>query len=377
MHVLKIANIPDTRNAGMGRATHATADELRAMGHQVDFLFSQDVSRRQTGAGDRLIFPVALVGAVKQKMRHAGSYDVVEIHEPSAAAYCARRHVDKTLPPCVIMSHGLEANYWQHRLELCRLVGSKVSLKSRILVPLTLLAQARYGLRHCQQVMCLNALDAKFLREQYHLPDEQVTQIVNGVESSFFRERLARTAAPRLLFVGSWLDNKGRQSIIAAFQQVLDKHPALRLSLLGTGYSEAEVLPDFPAATRKAITILPYVDDVKLRAAYAEHDILMFPSFFEGWGLVLLEAAAAGMAIVASRTGGPSEMLTDKQDALMIGRFDPPALGQALCTLVENPQLREELGCKARQMARSYTWRRAAESQLIAYERALENASKT
>lgn len=376
MRILKIANIANSRNSGMGRVMHCTADELRQLGHTVDMCFSSDVARPLNGRGDRFLFPIALVGAVRQLIRQHGKYDVVEIHEPSAAWYCRLRKRDKTLPPCVVMSHGSEGNYWRHRLALDRHLGRKTSLRSRISVPLTLLSQSGYGLRHSQQVMCLNSQDERFFRSRAGVPEAKISRIQHGVESHFFADRnTLKEGLPRLLFVGTWLDNKGRHIIPEAFRLLAGRHPGLKLSLLGTGFSAEEVANCFELRLRGSLTIRPRVDDAQLRAAYSEHDILLLPSFFESWGLVLLEAAAARLAIVSSKAGGPSEIFQDQKNALLVPATDLAAFTDAISALLQDRSLLDRLGDMAQERARQLTWAAAAQSHLRAYEKAMQQAA--
>ena len=376
MRILKVAGITNSRNSGMGRVMHSTADEMRLMGHTVDMLFSEDVPRFRRGASDRFVFPVALVRAVRAAIRERGQYDVVEIHEPSAAWYCHVRRYDKSLPPCVVMSHGSEQNYWNHLVNLDLCLGRRTSLKRRISVSLTLLSQVKYSLQHCQQVMCLNSQDEDFFRTKSHISSIKLSRIQHGVESHFFQSKqTVPNTQPRLLFVGSWLDNKGRTVIPKVFERLYKQYPGLQMSLLGTGLSVPAVLDSFDLALQPAITVHPRVNDNELLAAYAEHDIMVLPSFFESWGLVLLEAAAAQVAIVSSTAGGPSELFRDGENAFLVPALDIQAITAAISKLIDDPQLRFQLGRKAQERARQFTWSAAAQSQLNAYECAMENAN--
>lgn len=376
MRILKVAGITNSRNSGMGRVMHSTADEMRLMGHTVDMLFSEDVPRFRRGASDRLVFPVALVKAVRAAIRERGQYDVVEIHEPSAAWYCYVRRSDKSLPPCVVMSHGSEQNYWNHLVSLDLSLGRRTSLKRRISVSLTLLSQVKYSLGHCQQVMCLNSQDEDFFRNKSHISAAKLSRIQHGVESHFFQSKqIVLDILPRLLFVGNWLDNKGRIVIPKVFKQLSKLYPGLQMSLLGTGLPVNAVLDSFDLALQPAITVLPRVNDHELYAAYAEHDIMLLPSFFESWGLVLLEAAAAQVAIVSSTAGGPSELFRDGENAFLVPALDIEAITVAISKLIADPQLRLQLGSKAQERARQFTWSAAAQSHLSAYKRAMESAS--
>lgn len=358
----------------MGRVMHSTADELRRMGHTVDFLFSADVPRRPMGRGDRFVFPIALVRAVRERIRHQGRYDIVEIHEPSAAWYCHLRRSDKTLPPAAVMSHGLEQAQWQLRLRLSKELGQKISLKSRMLVPLTLLSQARYGLRHCQQVMCLNSFDERYLKHVLSLPATQITRVQNGVDDKFFVARNAADDCRKLLFVGSWLEKKGIRLLILAFTELKGRHQGLELSLLGTGVAKEEVLASFPAHLHTSIHVREHVDDAQLLAAYASHNIFLFPTYFEPWGLVLTEAAATGMAIVTTGVCGPGDFFTNGRNALLVQPNDLRAFTEGVDKLILNSELREQLGREAKRHARRFVWRAAAESHLCAYQRTIQNA---
>ena len=359
-------------NTGMGRVMHCTADELRRLGHEVDLLFSPDVPRRWHGPLDRFAFPLGVVRTIRRWMHERGRYDVVEIHEPSAAWYCYLRRRGADLPPCVVMSHGVEENAWRHRLALDRLLGERTRIKSRILVPTTRLSQSRYSLRHCQQVMCLNSSDEIFLKKENGLAPAQVSRVIHGVEDRFFVERDAdHEHSTRVLFIGAWLDNKGRRIIPNVFSRLLRTHPKVRLTVLGSGYCEDHVLADFEEGERARVTVRSSVDDQHLIRAYREHHVLLSGSYYESFGLAPLEAAAAKMAIVSTQAPGPANIFTDGYDALLVPRADPAAMAAAVVRLLDNPNLRRWLGNNARQLARLYTWRAAAESHLAAYARAL------
>lgn len=375
MRILKIANLTNTRNSGMGRVMHMTADEMRDMGHEVEFLFSADVPRLLPGMTDRISFPFSLVKAVKHRIRVSGGFDIIEIHEPSAAWYCYCRRRDKRLPPCVLMSHGLEEAQWLLRQNLAKVLRKKISRKSQILVPLTLLSQAKYGLKHCQQIMCLNSYDEQYLKNALNIPSNMISRVQNGVAPTFFdNQRVVPLRERSILFVGSWLERKGNFILAEAFDKLHNRDPKISLTLMGTGFFESEVLACFSPSSRSSVRVMPRADDAQLRDAYYSHSIFAFPSYFEPWGLVLMEAAAAGMALVTTCTGGPQDLFSNDENALLIEPLNAAHLEAALWELVANASLRERLGRKAKEHVAQFTWRAAAVSQLRAYERAIQVA---
>lgn len=379
MRILRVANLPNSPNSGMGRIMHRTSEEMRALGHEVDMLFAEDVPRGRAALlrSDRLAFPVAATDAVRARIAAGARFDVVEMHEPRAAWYVHARLRDRSLPPVAVISYGLEVRQWAFRLELDRLFGRKTSLKSRLLVPPTLLKPAMYGLRHADQALCINQEDEEFLVARHGFPREQITGYRCGVSDDFFlggETRPETGAVPRLLFVGSWIERKGRRFVVEAFTRLRDEFPGLTLSVIGAGIPEREVLDSFPEAVRDGVRALERADDAALREAYSRHDVFLFPTFHEAWGLVLLEAAAAGLAIVSTNQRGPGEILEADRSGLLIPPGDGGALTDALRRVVADPALRRRLREGAVRRAREFSWRRTAQDLLRGYERAIAAA---
>ena len=88
----------------------------------------------------------------------------------------------------------------------------------------------------------------------------------------------------------------------------------------------------------------------------AKADVLVFPSLFEGFGLVLLEAMAAGLAVVTTpNTAGP-DLMEDGREGKIVPAGDTAQLGQALASMVRNPAGTAEMGRRAHARAAQLTW---------------------
>ena len=114
------------------------------------------------------------------------------------------------------------------------------------------------------------------------------------------------------------------------------------------------------------------VPDADLPAHFADADVFAMPcrSRFgglevEGFGIVFLEAAATGRAVVAGRSGGAAEAVLDEETGLLVEGREPKAVALAIARLLLDPPLRERMGAAGRsRVERDFTWDRRAE-QLI------------
>ncbi|HLF22996.1 MAG TPA: glycosyltransferase family 4 protein, partial [Burkholderiales bacterium] len=96
--------------------------------------------------------------------------------------------------------------------------------------------------------------------------------------------------------------------------------------------------------------------------------VLVLPSEYETFGIVLLEAMAAGVPIVASRAGGIPEVVDDGGEGILVEPNDSRALASALHRLLEDKSLRMEMGLAGRLKARRYDWARVVERVEQVYE---------
>ena len=378
MRILRIADVPDNRTGGMTRAMYGTGDVLAKAGHQVDYLFRDQLQTRGPAALRRFTVPLKIPSLIRQLQRQGRRYDVVEIHEPLAAASCFLRPFLKGFPPIVVLSHGLEDRGRQEELKYWRQKGLSVSLKKRY-SPLSVILQAVYATRHCSHVICLNAEDSKHLI-QSGVSEARVTQIHNGIEEELLAagEKAAQDQQDRVgvLFVGSWLVRKGILDLIPAVTALLRRHPETRFTIAGSGPDAESVTRDFAPDVQSQIKVIPkFSGNATLIDLYQRHSILVLPSYFEGQPLVMIEAAAFGMAIVATRIGGVADFIQDGQNGLLVKLGDPRDLESKLESVITNPGLARQLGAAARLTAQEHTWTKSALLTLHAYEEAVQNGS--
>ena len=376
MRILRIADVPDNRTGGMTRAMYGTGDVLVKAGHLVDYVFSDQFQMNGPAGLRRFVVPLKIASLIRQWQHQGRNYDVVEIHEPLAAASCFLRPFLKGFPPIVVFSHGLEERGRRTELDYWQQKGLPISLKKRY-SPLSIVLQAVYGTRHSSQVICLNTEDRKHLL-QLGVPEERVTQLQNGIEEELLAAGQAAAQEEQnrsgLLFVGSWLVRKGILDLVPAVSQVLRRHPKLRFTVAGSGADVETVTRDFAPEVQGQVTVIPkFSGNATLIDLYKRHSVFVLPSYFEGQPLGMIEAAAFGMAIVTTGICGMADFIQDEQNGLLVRVGEPHELEAKIERLVCDPFLAWQVGTAARVAAQEHTWAKSAQITLHAYEKAIND----
>jgi glycosyltransferase involved in cell wall biosynthesis len=111
-----------------------------------------------------------------------------------------------------------------------------------------------------------------------------------------------------------------------------------------------------------------------IERAYAAADAFVFPSPYDAFGMVVTEAMACGLPVIASRRAGASEIITDRTDGLLIADAgDRAAWTQAIAALAADSACRRRLGHAAAETANRFTWDQVARQTLTVYEQLLRS----
>lgn len=157
-----------------------------------------------------------------------------------------------------------------------------------------------------------------------------------------------------VLYVGRLEPRKGVLDLAAAAALVRKKNPGLRFRFVGrdmpSGRAKDSCAEQIRKITREdaGVEILPPQTAERVQQLYGESDICCFPSHWESFGLVLLEAMAAGRAVIASQGSGMAEIIEDRKTGLLVEPHSPQKLAEAIHLLAANPDLRLRLGEAAR-----------------------------
>ncbi len=219
-----------------------------------------------------------------------------------------------------------------------------------------------------------NSENTALLLRRVGVPRAKIKIVHPGVDHARFRPDVDATAvrrryAPRgeflLLSVGRLQARKGHDLAIQAIARLGRRD--LHYVIVGDG-NELQRLKQLTQDTgvTSLVTFEPRISPELLPTYYAASDVFLHPNRndgedFEGFGLVFLEAAAAGVPVIGGRSGGVPEAVAENETGLLVTGTDPDELAAALRQLLDVASLRARMGSAARsRVLDRFTWDRAA-----------------
>ena len=175
------------------------------------------------------------------------------------------------------------------------------------------------------------------------------------------RTRLINPGELRLLSVGRVVDVKGVHTAIEALSGLGtgSSQPRIRLTIVGDQQDRsyqrrlAELIAE--TGTAGLVTFSAAVPEDDLFDLFQRHDLYLFPSLYEPFSLILIQALSSGIPTIASDAGGNTEIVKDRKTGLLFRKGDARDLVRAIRTLAEQPAMRQAVSEEGRRVARGYS----------------------
>jgi glycosyltransferase involved in cell wall biosynthesis len=203
-------------------------------------------------------------------------------------------------------------------------------------------------------------------------PEDRVEVAMPGAWGGQAPPEASRLDGQAVGFVGQIEPRKGVAELVEAAGRFLAGRPGATLTVIGEAPPGAE---SYEARVRELASRSPASERIRLTGfvrdpALGEFSLVAVPSLAEPYGTVAAEAAAAGVPVVATRTGGLPEVVLDGETGVLVEPGDPSALAGAMGDLLDDPARRRELGGRARESARRFDPETYAERVAELLERA-------
>jgi len=223
-------------------------------------------------------------------------------------------------------------------------------------------------------------LKEDFVR-QYGEAEGDIIVVPNGVDCqrfhpdnrALYRDKLRQghnipLDAPLLLFVGGDWERKGVRFTIEALSLLPDE----RVRLLVVGPGDVEAYRRFAAERRVQgrVTFVSHTRDIA--AYYAASDLFVFPTLYEPFGLVIIEAMAGGLPVITSRLAAAADYIDDGVSGILLETpHQPQEMASKVGLLLADSGLRDTTGRRGREVAERFSWDEVARRTLDAYQAAM------
>ena len=229
-------------------------------------------------------------------------------------------------------------------------------------------------LENCRAVITPTETIRKEVAQDLGFPSERIFVTYEGIRSSFFEaerdEAIRRKLGlhkPYLLFAGNREPRKNLERLLKAFAQL--PSPEMMLVFAGLpGWGSVRLEPLVKSLNLEdRLLFTGYITDRELASTMAMAEAVVFPSIYEGFGLPALEACAAGVPVVAGRTGSLPELLGDTP--FWCDPLDIDSIREAISAALDGTS--DAYSSQSRSSVAGFTWERTAKLTFDAYQSAL------
>jgi glycosyltransferase involved in cell wall biosynthesis len=274
------------------------------------------------------------------KLRLQGAFDIVHFTDGREALFCKSHapmvgNINDTYAASIkpLAFYQRYFNDWLLRWGYYRLV--------HLLEPV--------ALKHLKKIVANSQYTANVIKEAYSIPEKQLSVCHKSISNARYEiiqdlRKKEPNHAARVLFVGGNMQRKGLPNLIEAAPAVLDQYPETEFWIAGRDKAEATMrsLCD-QAGISQHFHFLGWQSQEDLLKIYSQADIFVMPSLIEAFGVVFLEAMAAGLPVIGTRVGGIPEIIEDGRNGLLVEAGDVPAMGKAIISIMGDQGLRERL----------------------------------
>jgi len=308
----------------------------------------------------------AMVGKANQIIAEEGTFDIIHAHD-WLVAYAAKALKESFNIPIVSTIHATEAG---------RNSGIHDETQRYI-------NDTEWMLTYESTEVIVNSNYMKNeLQRLFGLPFEKINVVPNGVNLNAFagierdyefRRRYAMDNEKIILFMGRLVYEKGIQNLIAAMPKILDGYHDAKLVVAGKGGMIDELRQQVHAlGIDDKVYFAGYMNGKDVQKMYKAADISVFPSTYEPFGIVALEAMLSENPIVVSDIGGLNEIVQHRENGMKAYCGNPNSIADSVLELLFDHQLCSNIVKKAKNKVRNeYNWNKIAQDTHFTYQKAI------
>jgi glycosyltransferase involved in cell wall biosynthesis len=263
----------------------------------------------------------AVAASIEERAMRRGPADLLVVNHISLLAHTAMTLAAKYDTPSRVISYGTDTEFLERNPRYLELYRPAAGSADRVL------AISRFVADHVRAL----------------LPEAQVEVLGGAVDRTVFRPAVAAAPADRIAFVGRLVTEKGIWVLLDAMRRL--HRPDLVLDVVGEGPLERQLRETLRSGGMPArVNFWGYLAPAQVREVLVRAALAVVPSTWpEPLGLVVLEALACGVPVVASAVGGIPEMVQHEGNGLLVQPDDPAVLAKAIERVLRDSHLRQRL----------------------------------
>ena len=212
-------------------------------------------------------------------------------------------------------------------------------------------------------ITCVSNHEKEVLVKEIGLNDDNIKIIYNGIhwddwkkvpDKKIFRDKYPQISDKFVIFAGRLATNKGLTNLIEAMS--LGDSNKFDLVVMGADMGLGKDLDALALSHKVKMHRLGHVDDDVYRSALATAEVLVLPSEYEAFGIVLLEAAAANTPVIGTRVGGIPEAMSENNNGLIVDYDNSIELSKAIFSILEDSNMAKEMGDFGRGFSENFAW---------------------
>ena len=212
-------------------------------------------------------------------------------------------------------------------------------------------------------ITCVSNHEKEVLVKEIGLNEDNIKIIYNGIhwddwkkvpDKKIFRDRYPQISDKFVIFAGRLATNKGLTNLIEAMS--LGDSNKFDLVVMGADMGLGKDLDGLALSHKVKMHRLGHVDDDVYRSALATAEVLVLPSEYEAFGIVLLEAAAANTPVIGTRVGGIPEAMSENNNGLIVDYDNSIELSKAIFSILEDSNMAKEMGDFGRGFSENFAW---------------------
>ena len=317
--------------------------------------------------GRGFLFSLTSVGWTNQIIEKYG-IDIVHGQSPSSFGYALLSKADR---PYVVTLHGTSFGELSSFSTMPITRYTLRDLLEQLFVQSLTAFLTNIEYKYADKVIAVSRAMAKETASFYRLSEDKIVVIHNGVNLPQLSDKQAEQPSENrvILTVGRLTWRKGFKYLIDALPQVLAVYPNTRLLIVGNG-EQRMFLEERVRELRiqHSVQFLGRVSSEALHSLRNNAEVYVQPSLYEPFPLAILETMSMGKPIVATRVGGIPELITDREEGLLVEPANSLQLAGAIKDVFSDSSLGKRLGNNARKrVGREFTWNAIAKKTFELY----------